>query len=463
MKHCVFVLLFLQLFAVHSASYDEIMSSSLSGSYLAEEAEIRHSAGLISISEAELDDEIMLGAELSVSPLLNNMEAVSVDDLSFSFTSPDSDTKFSASLPFAIAYDRSGGYLSPSASFRHVFDWGHDDDELEDLQVEVLRLSVSREYEEDMLSLERSVISILTELLTNEKDIKEAREALSDAQAEESDAVTLDLMSEDSLAFLELQLARERAEDTLLILERERNALVLRYHSLTGLEWDGVEDIPDPSFPDILAFTTSSAVDEARLQAEIAKEEVLVTESLQKPERLVTGLDASSMIEMGQGWDSTSSPLSLSASIGWEGDSWSLIASGGGNWDADFAFSPQLTITASWENGSSESDDLTLRSLRNTARMRSVEAANARREFQESSEDLWSSIVRWEREKAELDADVRYQNAFCEMQELKYERGLITQEELEDSSDELSSLLLELDIKKLEGLALEAEAESLVL
>ena len=42
MKHCVFVLLFLQLFAVHAASYDEIMTSSLSGSYLAEEAEIRH-------------------------------------------------------------------------------------------------------------------------------------------------------------------------------------------------------------------------------------------------------------------------------------------------------------------------------------------------------------------------------------------------------------------------------------
>ena len=104
-----------------------------------------------------------------------------------------------------------------------------------------------------------------------------------------------------------------------------------------------------------------------------------------------------------------------------------------------------------------------MRSLRNTARMREVEASDQRRSFNENVQDLWGRILRWEREKGELEATLRYQEALSGMQELKYERGMITKEELDESRNELSSLAIDYDIKKLEGLALEAEAESLIL
>ena len=458
------IFLFLSLFSLlYAAEYEEIMRSALSDSPSAEQAEIHHESGLISLLEAELDDEYDFSAEIAVSPLDDGIRRLNVDSLSFSLVTPDDDTTISASVPFAFAYDMSGGFLVPSASFRHVFDWGHDDETLKDLQREVLGMSVSREYQEDMLSIKRSVISILSELLSNEKAAKEAEEALRDAVKEKEDALTLGIVTKDSLSYLELELGEQRAEDSLAILQKEHEALVIRYQTLTGLEWDGLEVIPEPSFPDILSCTASSAVKEADIQAEIAREEVLVAESLQNPEHLVTGVNAGGYIGIGEGIRSEENPLSLEGVIGWEGKNWTLTVSGGGVWDSFFSFSPQLTLSAGFQSGSGKSDELEMRSLRNTARMREVEASDQRRSFNENVQDLWGRILRWEREKGELEATLRYQEALSGMQELKYERGMITKEELDESRNELSSLAIDYDIKKLEGLALEAEAESLIL
>ena len=452
--------------SLHAASYDAIISAALSVSPDAQAAELSYQAGLLSIAEAELDDEYDISITASVSPLADDMQILGVDDLSFSMTLPDDDTTITASLPFGIRYDSEGATLQPGASISHTFDWGRDTDTLEDLQVQALRISVEHDHASDLIAVRRSVISLMLELLTNDRNILEAEENLRDAEKELSDSLSLGIVSEDSIAYMELELSSRRYEDSLRILEEERTELEMRYASMVGSEWSGVDSIPYPSFP-VLDPASSSTLLSADIQAAIAGEEVLVEESRQNPLKLIAGAEVSASADISNGIysdpDGVSEVASLMGSLGWEGANWSLSASGGGSFSSDHSFTPALTFSGSWKSGTSRSDEITLRSLRNTALILENEAKDARRTFSEESSSLWRSILAWEREEAEMKAQLDYEEALAEMADIKHERGIISDEDLHDTMLSLSLLKMDRDILLLEGLELQAEAEALLL
>ena len=451
---------------LHAASYDSIISAALSVSPDARAAELSHQAGLLSIAEAELDDEYDISITASVSPLEDEMRIFGVDDLSLSMTLPDDDTTITASLPFGFRYDSEGATLRPGASISHTFDWGRDTDILEDLQLQALRISVEHDYSSDVIAVRRSVISLMIELLTNERNRLEAEESLRDAEKELSDALSLGIVSEESIAYMELELSVRRYEDSLRILDEESNELGMRYAAMVGEEWSGVDSIPYPSFPS-LDPASSSTLRSADIQAAIAGEEVLIEESRQDPRKLIAGADVSAVTDIRKGIysdpDGVSEVASLTGWLGWEGDNWSLTASGGGSFASDHTFTPALTFSGSWRNGSSRSDEITLRSLRNSALIRENEAKDARRAFSEESSALWRRILSWEREEAETRAQIGYEDALAQMAAIKHERGMISDEELHDQMLSLSLLRMDEDILLLEGLSLQAEAEALLL
>ena len=127
----VFLLLFLSASSLFSASFDEVVSLALTASPDAEAAELNHEAMLLDIMEAELDDVYDFSIETAISPLSDGMDSIDVQSLSFSMISPDDNTSLTASVPFSIYYDGSGGEVFPSFSVSHVFDWGHTSNALE--------------------------------------------------------------------------------------------------------------------------------------------------------------------------------------------------------------------------------------------------------------------------------------------------------------------------------------------
>ena len=327
------MMLYLSAAMLAAASYDDIVRTALSDSPDAVAAELSHEAGLLSVLEAELDDAYGFSVTMAASPLSDGMSAIDVSSLSFSMTAPDDDTSFTASIPFGVRYDGQGGSISPSASVEHVFDWGHDDEDLKDMQAAALRISVLREYLADRAAIRRNVLSLVTELLENERSAMEASLELDDASRELRDAVSLGIVTEGSIGFLELELARQRAEDSLRICGEEKEELMARYEAYLGAGWDGIEDIPMPVFPDVSGATTSSLLEEADMQRRIAEEEVLVTESAYNPMRMTAGAEAGGSIPLGQGLFSDASlngrSASLYGSIGWEGNDVSVSAQGG--------------------------------------------------------------------------------------------------------------------------------------
>ena len=467
MLSVVLLLLLLLSGPLYAADYGSIIESALSESPEARSAELSYQAGLLSIAEAELDDEYDLAFSASVSPLEDDMRILGVEDLSFSMTLPDDDTTITASLPFGVRYDAEGATLRPGASISHTFDWGRDSDILEDLQLQALRLSVESDYASDIISVRRSVISLMIELLSNERGIMEAEESLRDAEKELADGLSLGIITENSIPYMEMELSVRRYEDSLRILEEEKAELEMRFSSLVGEEWSGVESIPSPVFPDLDSAVSSSLL-AADIQAAIAGEEVLLEESSQSPRKLIAGADVSASADIHKGIysdhdGSLAEIASLTGRLGWEGDSWSLMASGGGSFSSDHSFTPALTLTGSWKSGSTRSDELTLRSLRNTALIRENEARDARRTFNEERSAVSRRVLSWEREKAEMEAQLGYERALADMAVLKHERGMISEEDLHDSLFSLSLLEMDAIILSLEGLELQAEAEALLL
>ena len=468
------VRLFIALFfliipsSAYSASYDGIMAVMENESQDAAGLELSYEAGLISIAESELDDTVDYSVSFAADPLADMDDGIlRINELSFGVVLPDDDTTISASVPSGIRYDGRGAVISPSLSISHTFDWGHDDEKLKNLQTEALRMSVGRQYGTGKLSIRQNTISLMIEIISNEKSIEESREMLRDIDREINDSLKLGIITEGSIVYEELMLEKKRAEDSIGIGEREKEELLLRFRTLTGLEWDGADDIPEPIFPDVLSAEVSSVVSEAELELLIAEEDVLLEESDQNPRRLTIGGSAGGNAEVAEGLYSITGiredPIYLEGTIGWEGDDWSVSASGGGRWDYRFDFSPSLSLAASWHSGTSESDELRLRSLRNTARIRSDDYYDARRSFDEDKEDIWGRMLSWQREMAELEAETDYRNALYEMILVKYERGLATGEDVHDAELDISLLDFDRDILLLEGLLLQNEAETLIL
>lgn len=452
---------------LHALPYADIIEAAENGPE-AEGVELAYEAGLISVAQSALDDTADYSISFAADPLSEMDDGIlRVSELSFSAILPDDDTTITASIPSGLRYDGRGAVLSPSVSISHTFDWGHDDDRLWDLQTEALRLSVERQYGTDILSIRRSVISLISDLISNERELLSSQEELRDIDREINDSLKLGIITEGSIVYEELMLERKRAEDSIGIGKREKEELILRFRTLTGLEWDGADDIPEPIFPDVLSAEVSSVVSEAELELLIAEEDVLLEESDQNPRRLTIGSSAGGNAEVAEGLYSITGiredPIYLEGTIGWEGDDWSVSASGGGRWDYRFDFNPSLSLAASWHSGTSESDELRLRSLRNTARIRSDDYYDARRSFDEDKEDIWGRMLSWQREMAELEAETDYRNALYEMILVKYERGLATGEDVHDAELDIRLLDFDRDILLLEGLLLQNEAETLIL
>ncbi len=465
----VLAILFLFQVSVMAQTFSEICQSAENVSSDARMARLEYQSRLIALEEAELEDRTDYSVSFSVSPLEDDNRIVAVPELSFSAVLPDDDTEMTASIPFSVRYDGEGALISPSASVSHVFDWGHDDEALKALQNASTRLSVSREHESAFLTLRMNVISAIAGLLENERSMMEEKENLRDLQRALETDLRLGNLSESSLLYVEEELTIKRTEDRIRSLEEEKSELLRRFENITGLEWEGVADIPYPLFPDILSYTSSSSVEESRLYAEIAKEEYLLESSRQKPRRLMVGGTIAGDIYTGAGLGLNSAVndrdrISALGEIGWEGKSWSFGLSGGGSWDDDYTFTPQVTLSGSWQsNSSSESDELTLRALRTDTEMRERGYLDALLSFETESAELWNRLLAWKRDFSELQADIDYRSALLENTKLRFERGLATEEDMHDAALELELLSIDRSVLLLEGLSLECEIEMHIL
>ena len=119
---------------LNAASFSDIMTAAQTHGTAVSSAAEEYESGMIGAYLASLDDKPSFTVSAAVSPLDDDLSSVDIGDLSFSAVLPDGDTTIRASIPMRVSYDGSSADFYPSLSAEHVFDWGHGDDALMDLQ-----------------------------------------------------------------------------------------------------------------------------------------------------------------------------------------------------------------------------------------------------------------------------------------------------------------------------------------
>ena len=462
MKAFLFFFLMLLSHLLFSASLADVLQSVANESLSAENYRLSYENSLISIRSAELDDRAEYSFDAEVSPLYEDAGGVEVGNLSFSVTSADDDTTVTVRSPFAISYDGSGSIYHPGLGIEHTFDFGHDDERLEDLQNQASLVSTERTFRRSILSVQRSVLDISSSIYSVELEISMQQYELGKLRKERDDDIKLGIMSEESIDAAEYDISIKLAEDNLASLSAQLDIYKESFKALTGLDWESYDSIPEPLFPSSLSWSGNSEVEEARLLAEIADETYLVEYSYLHPKSLSLSLDADSTIVQNEVLASNGVDATLSAV--WNSDTWSLYASGGGEWTEQDGFIPSLAIGGSWRSDSTKrEDELYLETLSNERLLSRNEYIIELSDYRESVLSLGSDIIAWQAEREQQDNEIAYRNALLEQQRAFYDRGLTDEESLMDAEMETERAEKELEILKLEGLSLALSAESLLI
>ena len=449
--------------ALASADLSDVLSYASGESIEAENYRISYENSLLSIRSSELPDSAEYSVSFSAMPLHDEIGGVSVDELSFSAVTPDDDTVITLQVPFSVSYDRSGSLYHPGIGISHTFDFGHDDEAYEELQNAASRLSTERTYRSAIISIKRSVLDLSSSIYSVDLQIEEEERNLSKLRKEKEEDIGLGIIGQDSIEAAEYDIAIKLAKDNIASLVRQRNIYTESFDTLTGLEWEPYDFVPDPVFLPYQHIDGNSETEEAKLLAEAASEAYLVEYSSQHPEKLSFSLAADSTLNQSKAL--TAEGLDISATARYDSDAWSFYLTGGGAWEGGFqSFSPSLSIGGSWKSKTSErQDELYLEMLANERLLKQNEYVVALSDYREDMISMVSSITAWQAERERQDNEIEYRKALLEQQRIFYGKGLAVQDDVSDAEFELRKAEMELIIMKLEGLSLSLSLEYLLL
>lgn len=456
-------------------SIDEILEAANAVSYTMKNAELSHTNSLLLLDEAELEDEAVWSLSAEITPFTSadfGSESLNIKTLNASVTLPDDgDTTIAFSSPADIGYSDGALYITPTLSASHTFDFNYfDDDLISDLSNASSALSTERIYLEAKYNFNKSVISMLTNLLTIEKSIAELEHSIANAQRDLDNMITLRQADEESISYqraaLEISLSRQSLETYRDQYEKAKR----QFNISTGLEWDGLESFTLPSFNLSVLDSGNSKVQEYALNSRVAALEVEQKEKEIDPRSLtltggagVSYRNEASKVAYEDSPENqftgkkrpwrNSGNASLGATLNMP--TWSLGASFSLSGNTDFDLTPSLTITGSWKNDvTGKSDRLELERLRNEAISAENDYLDSLTSYNIEAMELQNRIMQYNFSLLSLEENESYLKAMLETERAYYEKGLVRADDVADAQSEYDLFQYEKLLTYLEGLSL---------
>ena len=451
-------------------SIDEILEAANAVSYTMKNAELSHTNSLLLLDEAELEDEAVWSLSAEITPFTSadfGSESLNIKTLNASVTLPDDgDTTIAFSSPADIGYSDGALYITPTLSVSHTFDFNYfDDDLISDLSNASSALSTERIYLEAKYNFNKSVISMLTNLLTIEKSIAELEHSIANAERDLDNMITLRQADEESISYqraaLEISLSRQSLETYRDQYEKAKR----QFNISTGLEWDGLESFTLPSFNLSVLDSGNSKVQEYALNSRVAALEVEQKEKEIDPRSLtLTGgagvsyrNEASKVAYEDSPENQFTGKNSGNASLGatLNMPTWSLGASFSLSGNTDFDLTPSLTITGSWKNDvTGKSDRIELERLRNEAISAENDYLDSLTSYNIEAMELQNRIMQYNFSLLSLEENESYLKAMLETERAYYENGLARADDVADAQSEYDLFQYEKLLTYLEGLSL---------
>jgi hypothetical protein len=379
-------------------------------------------------------------------------------DSSVSVTLPDEgETTFVVGTG-TVSYSEDDGFSAvPYVSAGHKVFFGDTGDERSALLGKQTDLLGSYTYESNMIGFRTSIYQQIRSLVSTEKSIGETERLIADAKTEIEHALALKTMDEQSIAYKQKANALLSLENTLDSLEENARLLAEQYGTLTGLEWDGVSDIPEPD----LSFTANpngnTAVALKSLALQIARENYDVQRAILENKVLdLTGTIA---------FDSSDYAVETVASGTYAARNYSFGASAGASYDLDSGtVSPTFTVSGAWNNDSTALyDTLNLQKLQNEAMIAQNEYNHALSEYLYEASRLNGDIAAWQLSHSLLENTADYHREVLGQQQELFDRGLARQTDVDDAAFAVAQDAYDQTIDLLDGLVLQNRIETLQL
>lgn len=481
-----------------AASYDEILSKSMANSPQMKNAELTYQNSLLTQQQNDLSDVAQVTVStgtISVLPNENSsttvgnsikaLEAVLPENTFQNITtemrntvisrttnadftmSPsvevvlpnDGATTITAGANLGFEYGDSSYYsVEPDLSISHKFDLtGYDSDLASNLSNARSALQSEMTYQNALLTFESQVLTSIKTILSAQQSLDEAYYNLAKAEKNLSNALELGNISETSVTYLQTMNNINLQKRTIDATEKQIATAKEQYTTLTGLEWDGVENLPSPDLTLNILPNGNTEVILASIDVEIAQQAIAEKQHEVSPSSIsVSGNVNSSLSEQ-------SKTVGGSGAVSYQAGNWSVGAGFGGTYsNRTDKFTPSLTFAGSWSNKTTKrSDDLELQKLNNDLISAQNDLADARTSYVQSAQNLQISILNHNYTVQNHAAEKSYYESNLEYQKTLLDAGLCSQDDVNDASkqvewagvteitDQIDGLLLQIQIEQL--------------
>lgn len=456
------------LFAI---SFDDIVASAESNNATYKNQILSYEKGLLSLEKMDLEDSSSITLSLEADPILKSSQselALGAHEYGISITPAaklalkDGKTQFSASMPYMVDYNGKANIMGPSLGAGYIFDFSeYDDDVLNDINYAISKYTTEYTYRSAKIALKKNVINAISNILSVELNIKDARKKIKDTETTLDEYKKLASFSESSVAYKAVINALDSYNSLLKTYEDSLEVAKASYENITGMKWEELDTIPEPllSITPLTGGNTSVMIDSLKVQQ---KEEIYKkAEKDYSIDLLALDANASSLINF---VDNTNGSLTLSGALEYTGDNWSLSAKPSGTWSftsaSSYTFTPSLTLAASWTNNTKiKSIELDKSDKRLDITSAENDYSAALTMYQIEAQQYSSKIMSWNLKRAQKDSNLSYLEAVLENKRALFDAGIATKSDVETAEYNLESAKDEYNIMLLEGLSLECDLE----
>ncbi len=450
----IFLLMTAVLLSVGASTLDEILESAKENSISYQNYALNYQVDLISLSDLEKDDKVTVSVSGLVNPLLNadneDLNGININLSKVSVTLPnDGNTTFTGRTSLTTMYKSGETKFTAGLGVSHTFDFAsYSTDKSEDLNYTSQKYSTERSNKENELKFEQNVLNTIKSILSSESSLESSRFNVERQQKAYDKLVTLKSYSEGSSTYISTLNSLNSLKSSLKAAEEQYSQLLAQYKNLTGLDWDGLDDLTAPT----LSLTTyengNTSVLLASLSAESSEESYRKALSEANVSTLRATLSAD--------YSEVSKTYSLSGSATYKATNWDVSVTPGLDITTDGDTTPTVTISGSWNNNTSDSDKTV-----NKALINSQVAANnyisALTNYEMDANSYALEIINWNTKLKEAENEMEYQKLLLDNTQALYDLGLETEENLKGAEISYAKSKTDYTITIIEGLSLERD------
>ncbi len=383
----------------------------------------------------------------------------------------DNNTKITiGTTAITKALDTSGYWgADPSVGITHTFQFGDNGDTLTDLKLAQQRLSIDYQYNESLYNFESSIYSKIIEILGYEMDLLEAEKNLLVQQTQIDNALALRTISEGSTTYRNMLLNLARLENSKTAILQKLDMAHTQYEYLTGMSYEPIETIMDAELSFTYLPTGDTSVILAAMALEIANEELALTQ--RRTVQSTGGKSVPSLVvggETGIDYSDFAATPSISYSVGaqatYNANNLSTNAAVTIGISDTGKVTPSFTIGGSWSNNQTiASDVMQVQTLQNNITIAGINYQEAMLTYQSDASQLETDILTYRLNVDAFQQEAAYREQMLEEAQDAFERGLITETEVNQAQLNVELTSYQNKIYALQALILENRAKALQL